>query len=127
MSVYHEWFMSGASKITVENPAKTVQKASNSFLATVVEAQAPSFVLAFDVAPEPTPETITEDNLSPLPPMRIRSTRPALPRHLWLSGLPAAEALAHHRRLVGDYFCSCAPDADGWFVRCDLVNYEVTP
>lgn len=64
-------------------------------------------------------------SIEPLPPMRIVTDRPPLPVELWLNGLTPATALAAHRRLKQEYFCSCGKDAAGWFVRCDPKHYEV--
>lgn len=88
---------------------------------------------------QPAPEKLVKDSiqaeniekhsvgadLGNLPPMRMVSERPALPRDLWLGGLTPAEALAAHGRLSKEYFCSCGADAGGWFVRCDPVHYAV--
>jgi hypothetical protein len=63
--------------------------------------------------------------LDPVPPMRIYSERPALPRDLWLTGLTPADALAAHGRLSASYFCSCGADTAGWYVRCDPRHYDV--
>lgn len=131
MSIYHEWFMAGADKITVKKPAETVQTASNSFPA-VQTVSAPTvtdgaFTITFDV--QPAPETLVKhsiaDDLGNLPPMRMVSERPALPRDMWLGGLTPSAALAAHAKLKQDYFCSCGADAGGWFVRCDPVHYAV--
>jgi len=62
--------------------------------------------------------------LDPVPPMRVKSAKPPLPRDLWLSGLTPADALAAHRRLSAEYFCACGADAVGWYVRCDPQHYE---
>lgn len=79
--------------------------------------------------PQPAPETLVKhsigDDLGNLPPMRMVSKRPALPRDMWLGGLTPAAALAAHGRLSKEYFCSCGADAGGWFVRCDPQHYEV--
>ena len=86
------------------------------------------FTLTFDV--QPATKTLVKhsiaDDLGSLPPMRIVSERPALPRDMWLGGLTPSAALAAHARLKQEYFCSCGADAGGWFVRCDPVHYEVT-
>lgn len=63
--------------------------------------------------------------LDPVPPMRIYSKRRPLPQAQWLGGLTPADALAAHRRLSADYFCSCGADGTGWYVRCDPQHYEV--
>lgn len=63
--------------------------------------------------------------LDPVPPMRIYSKRRPLPNAQWQSGLSPAVALAAHRRLSADYFCSCGADSSGWYVRCDPKHYEV--
>lgn len=68
---------------------------------------------------------VVEQEPAPLPPMRMVSTKPALPADLWLSGLSAADALTAHRRLQADYVCTCGADKSGWFVRCDPRSYEV--
>ncbi len=78
----------------------------------------------------PAPETLVKhsiaDDLGNLPPMRIVSERPALPRDMWLGGLTPSAALAAHAKLKQQYFCSCGADAGGWFVRCDPVHYAVS-
>jgi len=83
----------------------------------------------FDFGTEQAGETLPNANIdadpAPLPPMRMVSKRPALPRDLWLGGLSPAEALAAHARLKQQYFCTCGADAGGWFVRCDPVHYAV--
>lgn len=123
--------MAGADKITVKKPAETVQTASNSFPA-VQTVSAPTvtdgaFTITFDV--QPAPENIEKhsiaDDLGNLPPMRMVSERPALPRDMWLGGLTPSAALAAHARLSQQYFCTCGADAGGWFVRCDPVHYAV--
>lgn len=63
--------------------------------------------------------------LDPVPPMRVKCDRPALPKDMWLSGLTPADALAAQRRLSADYFCSCGADGTGWYVRCDPKHYEI--
>jgi hypothetical protein len=63
--------------------------------------------------------------MDPVPPMRIYSKRRPLPQAQWLTGLPPADALAAHRRLSANYFCSCGADSSGWYVRCDPKHYEV--
>lgn len=57
--------------------------------------------------------------------MRMVSSRPALPKALWLSGLTPVQALAKWRELQQVYFCSCGAHAAGWFVRCDPQHYEI--
>jgi hypothetical protein len=122
--------MAGADKITVKKPAETVQTASNSFPA-VQTVSAPTvtdgaFTITFDVQPAPTLENASfADDLGNLPPMRMVSTRPPLPRAMWLGGLTPSAALAAHAKLKQQYFCSCGADAGGWFVRCDPVHYAV--
>lgn len=61
----------------------------------------------------------------PLPPMRMVSNRPPLPRELWLSGLTPADALAAHVRLNQQYFCTCGTEGNGWFIRCDPQHYDL--
>lgn len=121
--------MAGADKITVKKPAETVQTASNSFPAVQTVSAAPvtmdsAFTITFDVQPAPVIENA--DDLGNLPPMRMVSERPALPRDMWLGGLTPSAALAAHARLSQQYFCTCGADAGGWFVRCDPVHYAVS-
>ena len=63
--------------------------------------------------------------IDPVPPMRIYTDRPALPKEQWLTGLLPSDALAAHRRLSVDFFCTCGADSSGWFVRCDPRFYKV--
>lgn len=62
---------------------------------------------------------------TPLPPMRMVSTRPPLPAEMWLAGLTFADALAAHGRLKVDYFCTVGHEAGAYFVRCDPRHYRV--
>lgn len=64
---------------------------------------------------------------SPVAPMWRKTNKPALPPELWLDGLPLAEALAAHRRLKADYFCTCGKGDAGYYVRADLSNYRLMP
>lgn len=83
----------------------------------IIQALTPDLDFALnDVEPMP---------LDPVPPMRVESDRPALPREMWLSGLTPANALAAHRQLQQKYFCTCGADGSGWYVRCDPRFYEV--
>jgi hypothetical protein len=85
--------------------------------AAIVDALQPDLDFAID--------DVDAMPMDPVPPMRIYSERPALPRDQWLTGLTPADALAAHGRLSATYFCSCGADACGWFVRCDPRHYEV--
>lgn len=79
----------------------------------------------FNFEPDPAPVIENAADLGNLPPMRMVSERPALPRDMWLGGLTPSAALAAHARLSQQYFCTCGADAGGWFVRCDPVHYAV--
>lgn len=68
---------------------------------------------------------VASQDPAPPPPMRMVTTKPALPADLWLSGLSAADALAAHHPLNQEYFCTCGKDGAGWFVRCDPKYYTV--
>lgn len=70
-------------------------------------------------------ELVNAPDPEPLPPMRIVTARPALPKALWLNGLTPAAAMAKWRELKRTYFCSTGADEAGWFVRCDPQHYEV--
>lgn len=91
----------------------------------IKDAQPFDFNFEPDPAPDPAPVIENAGDLGNLPPMRIVSKRPALPRDLWLGGLTPSAALAAHAKLKQEYFCSCGTDAGGWFVRCDPVHYAV--
>ncbi len=76
-------------------------------------------------APDPAALPLRSQPTSSRQPMLIVTDRPPLPAELWLNGLTPPAALAAHSRLKQEYFCTCGADAAGWFVRCDLQNYEV--
>lgn len=121
MSIYHEWFMAGADKITVKEPVKTVQKASNSFLPSVADPDTPTFVLTFDVAPIETSSAIAANPLAvtALPPIRNTTGKPLLPPDLWAEGLSTfAEAWQIEGQHAPQYATALGKDGTGFYVRC---------
>ena len=121
MSIYHEWFMAGADKITVKDPVKTVQKASNSFSPSVADSDTPTFVLTFDVAPIETSSTFDADpgDVRSLPPIRNTTGKPLLPAELWVSGLATfAEAWQIEGQHAPQYATALGKDGTGFYVRC---------
>lgn len=68
---------------------------------------------------------LTKSDPAPLPPMRIVTSKPALPADMWLNGLTPAAAMSKWHELKQAHFCSCGADEAGWFVRCDPQHYEV--
>ena len=87
--------------------------------AAILEALQPDLDFAIDDV-EPLP-------VDPVPPMRVRSAKPPLPKELWQNGLTPADAMDALDRLSADYFCACGADNTGWYVRCDPRHYEVLP
>lgn len=97
-------------------------------------AQQKAAVIAYLTQPDPSPTaddlafTLADVDALPieaLPPMTIITNKPPLPADQWLNGVTPVDALAAHRRLKADYFCSCGADGDGWFVRCEESKYRL--
>lgn len=80
-------------------------------------------------SPAPTSLSIDKEVKPPTPltPMWIRSSKPALPVEQWLDGLSQAEALAAGERLKPDYSFQVSIKNGGYCVRFDHSRYRLIP
>ena len=72
-----------------------------------------------------TPNQVEELPVFPLPPMRVHSKKPALPRDMWVTGAASADAWEAYQGLKQSYFCAWGHDSRGFSVTCDPREFEV--